>query len=126
MISTSNGKITINWEDLRSRQVEQRLCAMQAVNRNREYAQLTDAAPEPWKEFISSVLVFGVSRMLIASALSMAESVVSRNFPLAIVSGSIGATIGIVGGIVVALFAERMHRLLGGSDGSITSAHQIL
>src|SRR5205814_251582 len=39
-------RITISWDELNTRKVEQRIGAMQAVNRNREYAQLTDAAPE--------------------------------------------------------------------------------
>ncbi len=39
-------KITISWDDLRTRKVEQRVSAMQAMRRNREYAQITDAAPE--------------------------------------------------------------------------------
>src|SRR5947208_9876327 len=41
-----NGKITISWDELKTRQVEQRLGAMTAVKRNREYAQMIDA-PEP-------------------------------------------------------------------------------
>ena len=210
----SDEKITITWEDLRTRQVEQRVSAMHAVKRNREYAQLTDAAPEPtrlkslwynslvfmavfgliggliaWtcgevlhfrnsarleaselmkdareirrdaeigrispeerasmldqlardgrknpyfsvyvndalteqqkqeqldkiaardamKEFISNVLAFGVSGMIIALALSIAEPVIGRNVPSAIINGSVGATLGLVGGVVVALFVE--------------------
>ena len=236
MSDNGNGKITINWEDLRTRQVEQRLGQMQAVRRNQEYAAVTDAereapatrfkslwyntliymtvfgllggmaawacgmllhfkpsarleaaelmdgvqdirrastagrispeektamldqlardgrrnpyfmiyvderlteqqkdqriaavaARDAWKEFISNVLVFGVSGMLIAAALSMAEPAVSRNVPSTIINASVGATLGILGGIVVALFAERMYHALGGSDGSITNGRQIL
>lgn len=228
-------KITITWDELRTRQVEQRIDAMQAMRRNREYAQLTDA-PEPtaaplknlwynavvymsifgllggllawtcwtglhfrpsaqleaselmkavkdirhaadigkissvekaamlenmaqdgrrnpyfavysnetlseaqkqagindiarrdaWKEFISNMLAFGVSGMLIAIALSIAEPVVSRNIPSAIINGSVGATLGLLGGVVVATFAERLYHAMGGSDGSITTAQQIL
>jgi hypothetical protein len=84
------------------------------------------AARDAWKEFISDVLVFGVSGMLIAGALSIAEPAVERNWPSCIINGSVGATLGIVGGIIVALFAERLYHLLGGSDGSINSARQIL
>src|SRR4051812_47431761 len=39
-------RITISWDELNTRKVEQRLGAMQAVNRNLEYARITDAAPE--------------------------------------------------------------------------------
>jgi len=224
-------KISISWDDLRTRKVEQRVSAMQAMRRNREYAQITDAAPEPpkrlknlwynaaiymslfgllgglaaWgcgtmlhfknsariearnakgeiekvrsdvlltpenrsmivdqmarefrnnpyfviyvneamsdaqkkaaieristrdknREFISNVLVFGISGMLIAMFLSFAEPLVSRNIPSAIINGSVGATLGIVGGVIVALFAEKLYAALGGVDGSVTSGRQI-
>lgn len=84
------------------------------------------AARDAWKEFISNVLVFGVCGMLIAAGLSLAEPVVSRNWPASIINGSVGATLGIIGGIIVALFVERMYHALGGSDGSIGSARQVL
>src|SRR6266545_6377990 len=35
-------KITITWDELNTRQVEQRLRQQDAINRNREYAQLTE------------------------------------------------------------------------------------
>jgi hypothetical protein len=229
-------KITITWEEMRTRQVEQRVSAMQAMRRNREYAQITEAAPEPsaakfkslwyntavymtvfglaggllawicgealhfknsarleaavmmdgvkdirrdadagkitpqeraslidqlardgrknpyftiyvderlsnaekdariaqvaqrdtWKEFISNVLAFGVCGMVIAIALSIAEPLVSRNIPSTIINGSVGATLGLLGGVAVALFVERLYHALGGQDGSITTANQII
>ncbi|MEO6435731.1 MAG: FHA domain-containing protein [Tepidisphaeraceae bacterium] len=234
-MSDDENKITISWADLRSRKVDQRLGQMQAVRRNRDYAQMKDApapAPKPFrnlwyntlvymsvfgfvggllawtsgyllhfrpaarleaaemmkgvadvrraaaaarispeektamldqlardgrrnayflvhvnealsekekqariadigardrkKEFISNVLAFGVSGMLIALMLSIAEPAVSRNIPSAIINGSVGATMGLVGGVVVALFVERLYEALGGSDGMITSTRQIL
>ena len=48
-----DNKITISWDELRTRQVEQRVSAMQAMRRNREYAQVTDAAPEEPRKFKS-------------------------------------------------------------------------
>ena len=229
----NDGKITISWDDLKTRQVEQRIGAMNAVKRNREYASLIDA-PEPaapaamknffyntivymtifgfvggflawgcWtllhfkgsvredaarrmqdvqdirndpklsadekaiiiadraregrrnpyfaidadeslslaekearknvvalrdrrKEFISNVLAYGVTGMLIAILLSVAEPAVSRNVPSAIINGSVGATMGLVGGVCVALFIEQMYKALGGQDGLITSGRQML
>jgi hypothetical protein len=229
-----DGKITISWDELRTRAVEQRLNQMQAVKRNREYAALTDAPEKPvqklkglwyntivymsvfgllggllaWacgsllhfhpsarleaaelmtgvaeirhaadahkitpdektamldqlardgrrnpyfmifmdeslsqadkdariravaardgkKQFISDVLAFGVCGMLIAIFLAVAEPAVSRNIPGSIVNGSVGATMGLIGGVVVALFAERLYHALGGSDGSMATARQI-
>lgn len=229
-----DNKITISWDDLRTRQVEQRVSAMQAMRRNREYASITDAAAEEpkkfkslwyntavymtifgllgglsaWmcgtmlhfrdsafveaqeltksadeirhafeagklsaaekatylddvarsshhnpyyeilsndalsiaqkqtelakitarnksKEFISNMIVFSLSGMLIALALSIADPLVSRNIPSAIINGSVGATLGLMGGIVVALFAENLYRKLGGQDGALTTGQQV-
>src|SRR4051812_46538430 len=47
----TDDKITITWDELRTRQVEQRVSAMHAMRRNREYAKITDAAPEENKKF---------------------------------------------------------------------------
>ena len=84
------------------------------------------AARDQKKQFISDVLAFGVSGMLLAIFLAIAEPAVSRNLPGSIVNGSVGATMGLIGGVVVALFAERMYHALGGSDGSIATQRQIL
>ncbi len=81
---------------------------------------------DAWKEFISNVLAYGVSGLLIAMCLAAAEPIVSRNIPSAIINGSVGATLGLIGGIAVALFVEKMYRALGGTDGMITSTKQIL
>ncbi len=98
-------------ERLNDAQKKLRIDAIEARNRGRA--------------FISNVLAFGVSGMLIALALSIADPLVSRNIPSAIVNGSVGATLGIIGGIVVALFAEKMYHALGGQDGSITTGRQV-
>ena len=66
------------------------------------------------KEFISNVLAYGVTGMLIAILLSIAEPAVSRNVPSSIINGSVGATMGLVGGIVVALFIDQLYKSLGG------------
>jgi hypothetical protein len=62
------------------------------------------ASRDQWKDFIANVMFFGISGMLIAVALSSAESVVSRNWRGAIIDGSVGAALGLIGGIVIALF----------------------
>ena len=46
-MSEGNGKISISWDELKTRQVEQRVGAMTAMKRNRDYAQLTDAPEAP-------------------------------------------------------------------------------
>src|SRR5215208_5572352 len=58
----SDPKITISWDELKTRQVDQRIGAMNAVKRNREYAQLTDApeppAPAPIRNLFYNTIVY--------------------------------------------------------------------
>ncbi len=65
-----------------------------------------------WKDFIATVLFFGISGMMISTFLSSAESVVSRNARGAILNGSVGAATGLVGGVVIALFYDKLYNLL--------------
>jgi hypothetical protein len=62
------------------------------------------ASRDQWKDFIANMLFFGISGMMISVALSSAESVVSRNARGAILDGSVGAALGLVGGVVIAVF----------------------
>jgi hypothetical protein len=53
--------------------------------------------------------------------LSIAECVVGRNWRGVIVNGSVGATLGLTGGIVVSLFINRLYAAFGGGQGAITA-----
>ena len=83
---------------------------------------------EAWKAFFANVLAYGLCGMLIALALSVAEPTVDRNVPSVIINGSIGATLGLAGGVVVALFVDRLFRALGGElvGTPLSSANQII
>src|ERR1043165_8663344 len=59
---------------------------------------------EAWKEFFANVMRYGVAGMVIAVCLAIAEPVVDRNIGGVIVNGSVGATLGLFGGVMVALF----------------------
>jgi hypothetical protein len=71
------------------------------VQRDAKMAEI--AGRDQWKDFISNVLFFGISGMMISIALSSAESIVSRNTRGAILDGSVGAALGLVGGVVIAV-----------------------
>lgn len=61
------------------------------------------------KSFIASLLFYGVSGVMIAALLAMADSVMERNVNGAIVYGSVGAVVGCAGGLLVALLISRIH-----------------
>lgn len=77
---------------------------------------------ESWKTFIANALGFGVSGMLIALCLSIAEPIVDRNWRGALLSGSIGAAAGLLGGVIVSLFVDRLYTELTRAAGEIAAA----
>jgi hypothetical protein len=78
-----------------------------------------------WKDFIVNVLSYGIAGLIIATCLSMAEAVVDRNIPAMVINGSMGATLGLLGGVLVALFVDRLYRVLAGPEGKITPASHV-
>jgi Inner membrane component of T3SS, cytoplasmic domain len=61
------------------------------------------------KDFVANLMSFGLSGMLIAICLSIAEPVVDHNWTGALVNGSVAAAMGLIGGAVVSLFVEQLY-----------------
>ena len=53
---------------------------------------------------------------LLGLALGLAEPIVSRNWRAATIDGSTGATLGLLGGIVLSFFAAKLYHAIGGGD----------
>jgi hypothetical protein len=83
---------------------------------------------DEWRVYLANVMAYGVYGLLLALALSIAEPATDRNLQGVVINGSVGATLGLVGGAVVALFAENLYRTLvgGGLEGDANSARQII
>jgi hypothetical protein len=82
------------------------------AEKNRREQQLT--AQFRTKTFIANVLAYGACGMLIALCLGVAEPVTDRNLAGVIVNGSVAAAMGLLGGVVVSLFVDRLFLSLGG------------
>jgi hypothetical protein len=67
------------------------------------------------KRFISNLIAFGLSGMLIAACLSAAEKIVDRNYSQALVNGCVGAALGLIGGAFVSLFFTQLYDALRGA-----------
>jgi hypothetical protein len=67
------------------------------------------------KRFLANLIAFGLSGMLIAACLSAAEKIVDRNYSGAILNGFVGAAAGLVGGVIVSLFFNRLLITLRGN-----------
>jgi hypothetical protein len=63
-----------------------------------------------------NICFYSACGVLIALALGMAESVAARNLQGAVVYGGVGALLGLVGGVVVSLFVERLYHFVGGGQ----------
>jgi hypothetical protein len=64
------------------------------------------------KDLVTNLLSFGLSGMLIAICLSIAEPLVDRNYSGAMVNGFVAATCGLIGGACVSLFAKRLYAMM--------------
>jgi hypothetical protein len=76
--------------------------------------------------FIAKVLAYGLIGMIIALCLAIAEPLIDRNLQGVAVNGSVGAMLGLFGGVIVSLFVDRLHQALGGSDAAELATHQQL
>ncbi len=60
------------------------------------------------------MLAYGVCGLWIAACLAVAEPLIGRNFPSVLVNGSVAALLGLLGGLVAALFVDGVHHAAGG------------
>jgi hypothetical protein len=74
------------------------------------------AASDYWRNLIANVLAFGLCGMFISVGLSVAEPVVDRNMHAVVVNGSVGAALGLLGGLGASVVVDRIYHLIGGTD----------
>jgi hypothetical protein len=80
------------------------------------------------KRFVLTLLSFGLSGMLLAMCLGIAEPLSERNLTAAIRNGALGAVLGLAGGAVVSLFVDKLYRTAAGAtvDPEQLTARNIL
>lgn len=76
-------------------------------------------------QFISSIMFFAIGGMIIASFLSVADAVIGRNVREAVINGSVGLCLGMIGGIIVGLFIDRLYKGMGGGTEEAGMATQV-
>ena len=62
------------------------------------------------KRFSLNVVSFGLSGMLLALCLGIAEPLTERNQPAMVKNGALSAMLGLIGGLAVAFFVERIYK----------------
>lgn len=79
------------------------------------------------KAFIANVLSYGACGLMIALCLGIAEPATDRNLAGVVINGSVAAAMGLLGGVVVSLFVDRLFAALGGdTTGGLTDARQVI
>jgi len=72
-----------------------------------------------WRNLIADIISFGLCGLFISIGLSVAEPVVDRNLRAAVINGSVGAGLGLLGGLGASLVVDRINALIGGTDHGI-------
>ena len=95
------------------------------TDRERERATLDALAADRWRDLIADLLFYGVAGLFVAAALAAADRVVERDWSGAAVNGLVGATLGLIGGLAVAMVVDRLFAVaVGGVDSAYTAARQ--
>lgn len=98
--------------------------SLSAAEKDQQRARV--ATGEEWEEFVANALFYSISAMFIAMCLAMADAVVQRNVQGAVINGSVGAILGLAGGIAAAFCVDRVFRFIEGDPMTATTAHQVL
>lgn len=69
-----------------------------------------------WKNLITDIISFGLCGIFISISLSVAEPVIDRNQHAAVVNGSVGAVLGLAGGLAASVVVGRIYSAIGGAD----------
>ncbi|MGA2443655.1 MAG: hypothetical protein ABSH08_22095, partial [Tepidisphaeraceae bacterium] len=68
---------------------------------------------DQWKNLIAHILGFGIAGVFISICLSVAEPVIDRNVHAAVINGSVGAALGLAGGLAASLVVDRVYQAFG-------------
>jgi hypothetical protein len=82
---------------------------------------------ERLRSLFGDICFYAVCGTMLAVSLGMAESIATRNFQGAVIYGAVGAALGLVGGVLVSLFIEKLYNhLKGSSEGGGVTGSQVM
>jgi hypothetical protein len=76
------------------------------------------------KEFVRHLLWFSLLGIALALSLAVADPIVGRNWRGVVVNGSVGICLGLLGGLLVGFFINRLYQAMGGGQAT-TLAQQM-
>jgi hypothetical protein len=68
------------------------------------------------RNLISRVIGFGLCGVFVSICLSIAEPIVDRNSHAAVINGSVGAALGLAGGLAASLVVDRIYHAIAGPE----------
>jgi hypothetical protein len=77
------------------------------------------AHADHWKDLITHIVSFGLCGLFVSICLSVAEPVIDRNVHAAVINGSVGAALGLLGGLAASLVVDRIYGALGGASHGV-------
>lgn len=86
---------------------EQATVAALEVDKQRQLNDL--AGRDTTRKFIGHILEFGVAGVMIALFLAIALPVTEKNTTAVLINGSVGAALGLIGGVVVSFFFDKLY-----------------
>jgi hypothetical protein len=69
-----------------------------------------------FKSFLNGIIWFAIVGIAISFCLSVADQIVTRNLQGAIINASVGVVLGLVGGVVVGLFVDKIYTIILGEN----------
>jgi hypothetical protein len=86
----------------------------------KQQKQQEQARNDAWKNLLTNIIGYGICGMLISICLSLAEPMVDRNLAAAVMNGSVGALLGLLGGLAASIVMDRVYQaVIGGAQGYI-------
>ena len=105
--------------------VDQAEMQRRADERERRLAEV--AKQDQLKQWLGNMLGYGAAGVMIALFLAIALPVTERNVPAAVINGSVGAALGLAGGIAVSLFVDKLYNAVAvDAAGQTTQGRQVL
>ena len=78
------------------------------------------------KNYIADILFYGIAGLFISACLAMAESLIDRNWQAGVIYASVGAVLGVLGGVAVAFLVDPIHKLIVGNVANPDYTTQVM
>jgi hypothetical protein len=91
-----------------------------SLSRQEKESRLNQLAhADYWRNLITHIIAYGLCGLFVSISLSIAEPIVDRNVHAAIINGSVGAGLGLAGGLAASVVVDRVYAAVGGETHGV-------